>query len=320
MAEQQAQEQALCHPWLVAVWPGMGHVALSAGYYLLAKLGMHALAEFQVPGLFDVDHVDVKDGMIRPAGLPRARLFLWSDPQRQHDIIVFIGEVQPPLGKHMFCHRLLEYARELKVDRVFTFAAMATHMHPQHAPRVFGAATDKTCLAELRSMEVELLAEGHIGGLNGVLLGVAAEVGLPGICLLGEMPHILAQLPFPKSALAVLRVFAAMAGIDVELAELASQAAAMDRQLGEILAKAEGAAESPPKENEFDESEPEESEPAETETKSGLGARDRERIEQLFRQARQDRSKAYELKQELDRLNAFAEYEDRFLDLFKRPG
>ena len=27
-------------PWLVAVWPGMGHVAISAGYYLMAKLGM----------------------------------------------------------------------------------------------------------------------------------------------------------------------------------------------------------------------------------------------------------------------------------------
>ena len=31
-------------PWLVAVWPGLGQVALSAGYYLLAKLGMHYIA------------------------------------------------------------------------------------------------------------------------------------------------------------------------------------------------------------------------------------------------------------------------------------
>ena len=28
----------LKNPWLVAVWPGMGHVAMSAGYYLMAKL------------------------------------------------------------------------------------------------------------------------------------------------------------------------------------------------------------------------------------------------------------------------------------------
>jgi hypothetical protein len=39
----------------------------------------------------------------------------------------------------------------------------------------------------------------------------------------------------------------------------------------------------------------------------------------LFNQANQDRSKAFELKQELDRLGVFKDYEDRFLDLFKKP-
>jgi hypothetical protein len=47
---------------------------------------------------------------------------------------------------------------------------------------------------------------------------------------------------------------------------------------------------------------------------------DERRIERLFEAARQDRSKAYELKGELDRLGVFDLYEDRFLDLFKKPG
>jgi len=34
------EKPQLTHPWLVAVWPGMGHVALNAGVYLLAKLSM----------------------------------------------------------------------------------------------------------------------------------------------------------------------------------------------------------------------------------------------------------------------------------------
>ena len=33
------------NPWFVAVWPGMGNVAVNAGIYLLAKLGMHVVAE-----------------------------------------------------------------------------------------------------------------------------------------------------------------------------------------------------------------------------------------------------------------------------------
>jgi len=43
----------------------------------------------------------------------------------------------------------------------------------------------------------------------------------------------------------------------------------------------------------------------------------RANIERLFDLARQDRSRAFELKQELDRLGVFRDYEDRFLDLFQ---
>ena len=50
-----------------------------------------------------------------------------------------------------------------------------------------------------------------------------------------------------------------------------------------------------------------------------LEPEDERLIEQLFEQASKDRSKAYELKRELDRLEVFPEYEDRFLDLFKKP-
>jgi len=47
----------LNHPWFVAAWPGMGNVAITAGYYLLAKLGMHVIAEYEAADLFDVEHV-----------------------------------------------------------------------------------------------------------------------------------------------------------------------------------------------------------------------------------------------------------------------
>ncbi|HEV3021026.1 MAG TPA: PAC2 family protein, partial [Pirellulales bacterium] len=116
----------LHRPWLVAVWPGMGSVALAAGYYLMAKLGMQAFAEFSARELFDVEHVEVKNGLIGAGRMPRSRLFVWNDPARARDIVLFIGEAQPPLGKHAFCQKLIEYAQQLGVERVFTFAAMAT--------------------------------------------------------------------------------------------------------------------------------------------------------------------------------------------------
>jgi proteasome assembly chaperone (PAC2) family protein len=305
-------------PWLVAVWPGMGNVALSAGYYMIAKLGMHLLAEFSPKELFEMDHVDVKDGLIHPGRLPRSRLFVWTDPQLQHDVIVFIGEAQPPTGKSQFCHSLIELARRLGVERVFTFAAMATQMHPEHVSRVFGASTDQAGIEQLKSLDIDLLAEGQISGLNGVLLGVAAESGLRGTCLLGEMPHIFAQLPFPKAALAVVRVFSSIADIEIDTHELVEQSRIMDRNLGQLLSKVEAAIEQNRSDDE--EENPEFSEEPRDDDEGQLSSADKQLIEQLFEQAQDDRTKAYELKRELDRLEVFKEYENRFLNLFKKPS
>ncbi|MFN4259760.1 MAG: PAC2 family protein [Gemmataceae bacterium] len=305
-------KSTLNHPWLVAVWPGMGNVGLSAGYYLMAKLDMHLIAEMEAGDLFDVNHVEVKDGIIQTARRPRHRFFLWTDPKQQHDLIVLLGEAQAPVGKFTFCRQIMEYARQLGVERVFTFAAMATQMHPEQPARVFGAATDAASLQELKQTELEILEDGHISGLNGVLLGVVAEHNMRGTCLLGEMPHIFSQLPFPKASLAVLEIFTSLAGLDVDLSELAEQARIMEQQLGELLSRVEETFGGAAKEVE------EVGYPTEAAEEETLSPADRNRIETLFQQAEQNRSKAFELKQLLDRLGVFAEYEDRFLDLFKK--
>lgn len=301
----------LNHPWLVAIWPGMGHVALNAGVYLLSKLQMELYAELETDDLFDVDHIIVDEGIVRPSQKPRNRFFLWKDPKSQHDLVVFLGEAQPPLGKYAFCRQLIAFAREFGVERVFTFAAMATSMSAQHRARIFCAATDQATLDELRTHSAEVLKDGHIGGLNGILLGAAAASGLQGACLLGEMPHILAQVPYPKASLAILEVFKKLAAIDLDTTELADQVREVDEQLGKVLAEMNGAFQANESEDEpeFDLGSPEEETPK---------AADQERIEILFARATTDRAKAFELKQELDRLGVFKEYEDRFLDLFKK--
>src|SRR5690242_9549215 len=114
-----ADEPKLKNPWLVGVWPGMGQVAISAGYYLISKLDMHAIAEFSPRELCDVENVEVKNGLIKAARLPRSRFFAWHDPKGAHDLVIFIGEAQPPIGRHLFCRKLLQFAQELGVERVF---------------------------------------------------------------------------------------------------------------------------------------------------------------------------------------------------------
>jgi proteasome assembly chaperone (PAC2) family protein len=307
-------KQFLNDPWLLAAWPGMGAVAISADYYLMAKLGMHLLAEIPAPEFFDLEHVEVKGGLIQSGRLPRSRMFLWHDPNKRHDLIVFVGEAQPASKGGAFCTQIIRQARDLGVRRVFTFAAMATQMRPEEESRVFGAAIDNETLAEFRALDLHLLEEGQISGLNGVLLGIAADHGMSGGCLLGEMPQVFSQFPFPKASLAVLEAFTKMAGIEIDLSELESQATQVEQGLAEFLQRLEQSFQSPGERDETLAAEPSEG------SCESLGSRDQRRVEALFEIARTDRSRAYELKQELDRLKIFAQYEDRFLDLFKDPN
>jgi proteasome assembly chaperone (PAC2) family protein len=288
----------------------MGQVAVSAGYYLMSKLGMRALAEVAARELFDVEQIEVKEGLIRPGRLPRNQFFIGKDPTGQRDSIVFIGESQPPLGKYSFCQKILDFARKSEVERVFTFAAMVTNMHPQREPRVFAAATNPEMLKSLDGHGLKYLEEGQINGLNGILLGAAVEAEMDGICLLGEMPHLFGGHPFPAAPLAILRKFSELGGFQLDLSELEAEVESMNDRLGELLANAEQNLR-----NGGAEEEPEEFGAEAIERK--LTTKQEREIEELFGQARADKAKAYELKQLLDRLNAFGDYEDRFLDLFK---
>lgn len=328
MAEQANRQET----WLIAAWPGMGNVAVGACAYLVTKLGAQLVHELPSRDVFDVQHIEVKNGIAQPGRLPRSMFFEWRHPTNGRNLLIFIGESQPQERGYGFCHRLLEYAISRGVTRVFTFAAMATQLNPTDAPRVFGVATSRDQLSELQKHDVTILREGQISGLNGVLLAAAAEHGLPAACLLGELPYFAAAVPNPKASQAVLEVFSSMTDIDIDFTELKEQAEAVEQALLELMEKMQEAARQQAEaagEESFsvpgfaaeDDDEDDDIEPTETVKKEPeLDYATRQRIEALFDAANTDRDKAFQLKRELDRLGVFKQYENRFLDLFKKGG
>jgi uncharacterized protein len=304
---------------LAAVWPGMGHVALTAGFYLMSRLQMHEEPAPTTEDLFDLDYIDVKDGVARPGHVPVSHIFAYKDPRKGSELGLVIGEAQPPLHKLEYCRRILDRAQALGVAQVVTFAAMAADIHPRDPSRVFGAATHPEGLEALRRQNIEILEAGRISGMNGIFLAAAAERGIPGLCLLGLMPAFAAQVPYPKASHAVLESFGRLAGLELDLRELQEYGKAIEDQLTAGLEKIQEAlttqenGETPAVVPEKDDAAKEE----EAEEAASADAR-RRKIDALFDQAARDRSKAFELKRELDRLGAFREYENRFLDLFRR--
>lgn len=321
-----AEGNELRDPWLVAVWPGMGSVALLAGSYLVQQLEAQPAAELSAKDFFEVQDVEVKNGVAAAARLPQSVFFEWRDPRGRRDLLIFVGQAQPSTGGYVLCQKLVDYAVQRGVRRFFTFAAMATQLQLGTRPKVYAVATSASTLRSVRRANVEVLSEGQISGLNGVLLAAGAERGLQGACLLGELPFFAVTVPNPRAARAVLEVFTEVAGLDIDFTELDRQAKKIEQDLKQLLermSRAAGEAAGEPGEEWRGDSEEEEEETG-GDGSSGdaheprLDERTRRRIERLFERAGQDRSKALELKQELDRLGVFGEYEDRFLDLFRK--
>lgn len=315
--------RVLRDPWLVAAWPGMGSVAMGAGTYLVDKLSARAIGELPGRDYFEIERIEVRDGLAQPGRTPRSLLFDWRHPERRRDLLLFLGEAQPSTRGYAFCHLLLDQALSHGVKRVVTFAALATQLHPSAPPRVFGVATEPALIDEAREHGVHAMSEGQISGLNGVLLSAAAERGMGGLCLLGELPFFAIPVPNPRASLAVLETFAPMAGLALDLAELKGQADAAEHGLLELLERVKQGEDPMIEPGDDAMLEPDQSHGAEpreaaSERRAQLDRATRHRIDGLFAAARRDRTKAVDLKRELDRLGVFAQFEDRFLDLFRK--
>lgn len=311
-------------PWFVAVWPGMGSVSLNAGNYLCQHLGAEYLEEFPADRYFDIDKIEVNEGLAVAGALPSNSFYGWSNPHGGPDLLIFVGELQPPGRGLEFCRQLLDIAMKYGPERVMTFAAMGTQNRPSLESRVFAVANEPTLVQGLRDYPVELLAKGQITGLNGVLLAAALERSLPAACLLGEMPFFAGGVPNPHASVRVLEVFSQMSGIQLDLNPMQQQATTVQQGLLRLLEQMTQAAQTIQSSAEDSSDDEDVSEVTFTlpdigseEEPGGLPVADQRRIEELFRRVSQDRSEAIRLKNELDRLGVYRQYEDRFLDLFE---
>jgi hypothetical protein len=113
-----------------------------------------------------------------------------------------------------------------------------TRIHHTEPPRVLGVATTPLAADELKKYDLLPAGNLQIAGLNGLLLGVAKERGIEGICLLGEVPLYATRIQNPMAALAVLKVLTQMLDIEIDTAELAQLAGEAGKRMKQVAAQA----------------------------------------------------------------------------------
>jgi uncharacterized protein len=223
---------------LLAVWPGIGNVALIIARYIKDKLKVEEIGEIEPFDFFDPIGVMVKGNIIEAPQFPESKFYYWHNPNSDRDLLLFISDQQPSFKGYEMASCVLDVSRKLKVKRVYTCAAAIARIHHTENPRVWGAATNQKLLEVLRKQNVVLRGDIQIAGLNGLFLGVAKERGFDGICLLGEVPSYTTRIPNPKAALAIIEVLAKILSININTADLAKLSKESDEQMKKLAAEA----------------------------------------------------------------------------------
>jgi uncharacterized protein len=205
--------------------PGIGSVGKVAADYLATALECSTAKHFFSRGfpaqvvvagnLTDLLYAEMKAAKIRD----------------RSDLYVLSGDAQPLDVKAMYslAGDILEYARSQGVTDIITLAAYVG----ESEEKVMGAASNMEMAAELQKSGVPLLKSGSIGGLNGLLAGLAPLYDLRGFCLLattsGENPiDLLAARNLLEVLLPLVGVDISLEGLAVEEPEVAPKCEEMD--------------------------------------------------------------------------------------------
>ena len=225
-------------PNILAAWPGIGNVAMIVANYLKSKLGFKELGSLEASYFFDHIGVLVKDNVVEAPSFPQSQFYYWKNKAGKSDLILFIGDDQPAAKGYELANCVLDLGQRFQIKRVYTCAAAMTRIHHTEPPRVWGVATSYQVAGDLRKYNLVQAGNLQIAGLNGLLLGVAKERDIDGICLLGEVPVYATRVPNPMAALAVMKVLTGMLEVEIDLAELAKMAVEAGERIKQVAAQA----------------------------------------------------------------------------------
>ncbi len=214
----------------------MGHVALKAFVFLHEALRAQNLAYIEEPDFFRVPGVSIQDGLVQSTLLPWSGFYYWHRADVTGDLLFFVGDQQPVAGKeYQLASALLGFAEKYGVKRVVTAAAMPTAINHYQPSKVWLTATHDELLSDFSPYCQRVLREGQVSGMNGLLLGVAKQRGMEGVCLLGEIPFYTTEIENPKASMAVLQVLNQVLELEVDLKELGELSQETEKEIDHYL-------------------------------------------------------------------------------------
>lgn len=252
MTVRLSNEPELRNPVMLCGWPGIGNIGLTAIDTLRGVLSAREFGHIEPFEFFYPRKAVIQKGLLEDLEFPGNRFYFQN--MTDQDVIFFIGEEQPretvtPYAEgrkgYQMAELVLDVAAKFGCRRVYTSGAAVTRIHHSATPQVWAVPNNPALLDEIKTYQNTLLmsqtegggSEGFISGLNGLLLGVAAERNISAICLMGEIPYYLqgTPWPYPKASISVIEVLASVLKVEMEFTPLEQLAKKIEKNIDDFL-------------------------------------------------------------------------------------
>jgi len=213
-------------PILIAGLPDSGRVAKIVLDHLVKTLKASPL------GYLHSDYLPPRV-LLKADGTPelmKHEFFYWvNSDEAGNDLVLYTGDAQPilPEGAFRLSEAVVDLAERLGVGTLITVGAFITGRISDN-PKVYGAASEKDLVKELRALDVQIIDSGAVTWMNGLIPGLAKVRNLKGLFLSGETSGFMVD---PRAAMIILRVLIRKLGLQIEMKELEDQAKEIDDAL-----------------------------------------------------------------------------------------
>lgn len=177
---RQLSNPALEEPVFVQGLPGFGNVGKIAAQLLIKFCGAKPFIELYSSSFPDYVSVSPKGICYLP------KYEFYAAPMEKNDFMIMTGDTQPSfddvVAHYSICSDVLEVAKKNRCKLIVTIGGMP--MTDEKA-QVYVAATSARLAQEFMDKGAIIYTKGRIMGATGLMLGLAKESGLDGVCLLG---------------------------------------------------------------------------------------------------------------------------------------
>ncbi|MEK7214942.1 MAG: PAC2 family protein [Chloroflexota bacterium] len=130
----------------------------------------------------------IENGRVRRLAYPKNDFYYWSNPDKPHDLVLFIG-TEPDLMWPTFTKTLLDLAVQLGVSRICAVGGYYDSVAHTGDVLCSGTATDEAIRQQLQQMGVGLSTYFGPTGMLTALLWEAQQRNIPAVSIWGRAPH-----------------------------------------------------------------------------------------------------------------------------------